>query len=225
MKRIYTMLLFLLITKMNAQMFNGSVIYSIKVGTDDLFEKLDKNLRESYIKDKESEVYTLNFDANKSIFKYDGGISIEGYNKSSKLYFKEKDSTYSLRPENDPDFGKIIILEDKNTKWELINETKIIDGYLCYKATSQLIRKNGENTFKFPIIAWYCPKIPIPFGPLGYGNLPGLILELQERNVLYGAKEIKFNLEKPESIVKPSEGVRIKQEELNKKIAEMFKRK
>lgn len=219
------MLLFLLITKMNAQMFNGSVVYSIKVGTDDLFEKLDKNLRESYIKDKESEVYTLNFDTNKSIFKYDGGISIEGYNKSPKLYFKEKDSTYSLRPENDPDFGKIIVLEDKNTKWELINETKIIDGYLCYKATSQLIRKNGENTFKFPIIAWYCPKIPIPFGPLGYGNLPGLILELQERNVLYGAKEIKFNLEKPESIVKPSEGVRIKQEELNKKIAEMFKRK
>ncbi|MDY0090398.1 MAG: GLPGLI family protein [Flavobacteriaceae bacterium] len=225
MKLKTLVLIFLFISKIDAQTINGSVIYSVKIGTDELFEKLDKDLKESYIKDKESEVYTLEFDAYRSIFKYEGGMSPEGHNKSPKIYFKEKDSTYSLRPENDMDFGKIIIIENRDTKWELTNETKTIDGYVCYKATSELIRKNGDMVFKFPIIAWYCPKIPFPFGPLGYGGLPGLILELQERNVLYGVQKINFNLPEMKPITKPSEGKRITQEELNRKISEMFKKK
>jgi GLPGLI family protein len=103
----------------------------------------------------------------------------------------------------------------------------MIDGYLCYKATSVLVRNNGvHGLFKFPIIAWYTPAIPIPFGPLGYGNLPGLILELQERNILYGITKIKLNhkIDFNKSILyKPSIGKIISSEELSSKIAEMFK--
>jgi GLPGLI family protein len=213
-----------LCSKLDAQIYNGSIIYSVTVGTDELFEKMDKTFRDSFVKDKESEVYTLDFDNKKSIFRYDGGLSGEGRNKSPKIYFREKDSLYSLRPENDMDFGKIIIIEDRNTNWVLSNETKVIDGYECYKATSELVRKNGDKVFRFPIIAWYCPKIPFPFGPLGYGGLPGIIIELQERNVVYGVQKINFNLEKMNPIQKPTEGERISQEELNKKISEMYKK-
>jgi len=225
MKLNILVVLILFIVKSNAQIVNGSFVYKVEVGTDELFEKLDKTLKESYIKDKESEEYTLNFDTKKSIFKYEGGFSSEGRSKSPKIYFKEKDSLYSLRPENDVDFGKIVIIEDRNTNWELSDETKTIDGYSCYKASSELVRKNGDKVFVFPIIAWYCPKIPFPFGPLGYGGLPGLILELQERNVVYGVQKINFNLEKMNPILKPAEGERISQEELNKKIYEMYKKK
>jgi GLPGLI family protein len=198
------------------------------VGEDYLFNQFDKATRDDYRSDIESELYTLEFDTKKSVFYYAGGLLIDGKTKRSKLYFREKDSLYSLRPENDPDFGKIIIVESRNTKWELLNESKTIDGYVCYKATATLIRNNGnKGVFKFPIIAWYAPAIPIPFGPLGYGNLPGLILELQERNILYGVSKIVLNYKTEDiktKLLKPLDGKRISSEELSSKIAELFKK-
>ncbi len=80
--------------------------------------------------------------------------------------------------------------------WQLINEKKEINGYTCYKATSFNVIKYGEKVFKHPITAWFCPEIPYSFGPNGYGNLPGLILELQVRNVVYGVKKIEFDSKK-----------------------------
>lgn len=83
--------------------------------------------------------------------------------------------------------------EDLKNNWILTNETKLIDKYLCYKATNVYTVLNGSKIFSHPVIAWYCPKLPFPYGPVGYGNLPGLILELRVRNTVYGAKNIKLN--------------------------------
>jgi GLPGLI family protein len=83
--------------------------------------------------------------------------------------------------------------EELKNNWILTNETKLIDNYLCYKATNVYTVMNGSKIFSHPVIAWYCPKLPFPYGPVGYGNLPGLILELRVRNTLYGAKNIKLN--------------------------------
>ncbi len=55
---------------------------------------------------------------------------------------------------------------------------------------------NSADFFRFPIIAWYCPQIPLSYGPNGYGALPGLILKLQVRNILFGVKTIDLQLEK-----------------------------
>ena len=63
--------------------------------------------------------------------------------------------------------------------------------------------------------AWYCPKIPYGFGPKGYGLLPGLILELQERNILFGAYQVTFDI--PELKIKEStEGKIISKSEFSK---------
>lgn len=83
--------------------------------------------------------------------------------------------------------------EDLKDNWLLTNETKLIDNYLCYKATNIYTVINGSTIFSHPVIAWYCPKLPFPHGPVGYGNLPGLILELRVRNTVYGAKNIKLD--------------------------------
>nr|WP_315218300.1 GLPGLI family protein [uncultured Flavobacterium sp.] len=84
---------------------------------------------------------------------------------------------------------------DLKSNWVLTNETKLIDNYLCYKATNVNKVTNDTKTFLHPITAWYCPQIPYPYGPNGYSNLPGLILELQVRNVVFGAKTIKLDSE------------------------------
>lgn len=88
----------------------------------------------------------------------------------------------------------IMLKEPLKNNWELHNETKMIDSYLCYKATNVNIVDNGSGKiFRHPVIAWYCPQLPYNYGPNGYGNLPGLILELQVRNVVFGAKKIDLD--------------------------------
>ena len=83
--------------------------------------------------------------------------------------------------------------EPIKTNWTLLNESKLIDGNLCYKATNIDRVVNSVGVFEHPVTAWYCPKLPYPYGPNGYGNLPGLILEIQIRHVLYGVKKIDLN--------------------------------
>ncbi|ADY29565.1 GLPGLI family protein [Cellulophaga lytica] len=84
--------------------------------------------------------------------------------------------------------------------WKLTKETKKIGDFLCYKATFLKTTKNGNKT----IIAWYSPAIPFAYGPNNYvGQLPGLILELNDIMATYKAKEIKLNPKKPVDIKWP----------------------
>jgi GLPGLI family protein len=89
--------------------------------------------------------------------------------------------------------GKIYTVDtpQKYKIWEMSSETKTINGYLCYKATSKI-----RNVM---IEAWYCPMIPTSLGPNEYKGLPGLILELKRGKLKYLAKSIEIiNIEKIE---------------------------
>jgi GLPGLI family protein len=57
-----------------------------------------------------------------------------------------------------------------NDKWNLINDSLLINGFTCYKAII-------NDTFK--ITAWYLPTFPISIGPLFYEGLPGLIVKVE----------------------------------------------
>lgn len=54
--------------------------------------------------------------------------------------------------------------------WKIGNETKEILGYKCTKATAS---HRGRNW-----TAWFANDIPVNGGPVYFGSLPGLILEL-----------------------------------------------
>ena len=72
-----------------------------------------------------------------------------------------------------------VIKEFEEYKWEISSETKIIDGYTCYKATSykeDYSELRGRVNKFFPTV-WFAPSIPAPFGPYGLDGLPGLVLE------------------------------------------------
>jgi GLPGLI family protein len=113
----------------------------------------------------------------------------------------------------------VLIKEPLKSNWVLHDETMLIDNYLCYKATNINRIDNGSGKiFNHPVIAWYCPELPYSYGPNGYSNLPGLILQLQVRNVVFGAKKIdlKSNLDFDASFLKKAKTISL--EELNKKI-------
>jgi GLPGLI family protein len=96
------------------------------------------------------------------------------------------------------DFNKV--------NWTLENEEKFIDGYKCYKATYKHKFVN--------VTAWYCPSLPYSTGPIEYGGLPGLILELQRNKLVYLATNINLNYEGKETINFPNKNI-ISEEELN----------
>jgi len=107
-----------------------------------------------------------------------------------------------------------IIEEKTNKNWSISTETKKINNYTCYKATTEYVVTNPKGTFKHPVVAWFCPEIPISHGPNGYGGLPGLILEIQIRKTLLGAIKIEKTEEKIQYDLK---GEKITKDELEKK--------
>uniref|UniRef100_UPI00404A22B6 GLPGLI family protein n=1 Tax=Flavobacterium sp. TaxID=239 RepID=UPI00404A22B6 len=109
------------------------------------------------------------------------------------FYNKKEDKVYY-------NFSELPFLEEQYTvyenltkQWVLTNETKKIDQYTCYKATAVVeeFRGNDGSDFK-NITAWYCPELPYAYGPIGYGGLPGLILELQREELYYAMESIKI---------------------------------
>ncbi|WP_117880170.1 GLPGLI family protein [Aureibaculum luteum] len=109
-------------------------------------------------------------------------------------------------------FGAQLVVKDtmKVYNWKLIDETKKIGKYTCYKASfvqsvernEQVKNEDGsfENVLELKdlnFIAWYTMEIPISNGPDRYGGLPGLILEVDEAGYqTIVATEIVLNPEK-----------------------------
>lgn len=124
---------------------------------------------------------------------------------------KQKKKNY-ITEELQEDFGKFLVSRSYQ-KWELHDETKMIGDYLCFKATTFYTTTNPKGkVFKRDFTAWYTPQLPYKFGPAGYGNLPGLIIELQGGKFTYGVKKIEFYDDGKES--KENEIPRLKRKKL-----------
>lgn len=110
--------------------------------------------------------------------------------------------------------GLDFTINDKVEKnWKITSEKKNILGKECIKAVSTL----KPNTF-----AWYTPEIKTPTGPVEYGGLDGLILELIQGEAHYTAIEIK-KLDSEPKIKIPKKGRLVTMEEYNKMVKESEK--
>lgn len=58
------------------------------------------------------------------------------------------------------------------SNWELADETRVINTITCKKAK---VKFKGRNW-----IAWYAPEIPLPYGPMKFSGLPGLIIKITD---------------------------------------------
>lgn len=103
----------------------------------------------------------------------------------------EQSSGYSHRYGAANDTLYRINYEERLLDWRLENETTTIDGYQCYKASQQFYNKLSRNYITY--IAWYTPEIPVSYGPLGFGGLPGLILQLEYKKKIIKAEKIILN--------------------------------
>lgn len=110
--------------------------------------------------------------------------------------------------------GETFNVKLKNdAEWIFTNETKMIIGYKCFKATrNKILRLKKSNT---QVIAWYCPSIAYNFGPKEFGDLPGLIIELTDGRITYLVNKIEFD-NSLNLIFKEIKGKIISEEEFDK---------
>lgn len=219
--KAYTILIFLLYYNYsNSQ--NNTITYNFKILED---KQLLNNevIGKMYREDMEGAKY-LNFRLifRDTIAKFENtqlteldGKNVKGalnMSRCRKEIIVYKDSIYQNNAEGAFKENQYLIVEPIEKKWNLTNESKKIDKYTCFKATTEYIVVNSKGTFIHPVIAWYCPEIPYQYGPAGYGGLPGMILELQERNNVFGA--VKIELKTPsENIQIPKKGIKISHQE------------
>lgn len=78
-------------------------------------------------------------------------------------------------------------------KWQLVDETKVINGFVCKKATTL---NTLYKIMDLPVIAWYCEKIQINDGPCNYAGLPGFIIKIEVgKYSSYTFQDLIFNKE------------------------------
>ncbi|OYQ33203.1 hypothetical protein CHU92_13145 [Flavobacterium cyanobacteriorum] len=137
--------------------------------------------------------------------------------KSEIRYNNNENSLLTLKEE-------FIITKPLKMEWIIGTESKMIDGYLCFKATSTYNTMTSRGIVTYPVVAWFCPKIPVALGPKGYGGLPGLILELQEHYIVFGATSISLNMPSTPVIKKPVKGELISKEDFDALMLQRQKR-
>jgi|GEM_PF-2548485 len=150
--------------------------------------------------------YTLRFNGRQSYFEelprvphdeFMGKVaSIVAY--SDRPWHQDAKKNSPFRNKKIKDSIYIVTHNDRMEGWTLHNETKDIDGYTCYKATKHHVQYYTE--IEFTIDGWYTPEIPVPYGPAGYGGLPGLILQLERSHVIFVADKVTLN---PKGGIKP----------------------
>lgn len=114
--------------------------------------------------------------------------------------------------------GMLVKENYKIKNWQVTNETKTIDKYLCYKATYRYDFIATDKTIQTrTITAWFAPSLPYSYGPKNYNGLPGLIIELQDRETIFLATKIELSGEEIE--INFPKGKTISQDDYDKKVS------
>src|SRR5690606_18316239 len=59
--------------------------------------------------------------------------------------------------------------------WKITKESNEIDGYICYRAYTEILYNDIRGKGSYTLEAWFCPDFPFKYGPDRYFGLPGLV--------------------------------------------------
>ena len=175
-----------------------------------------------------------------------GMVISVSFSGEGKKYLNLKDKKSIVEDEI---FGKEFLIVEPLEKpdWKLVDETKKIGDYNCFKAelivrVSEKQRKEYEDFLKKEavrpslfkmdepkdkvITAWYSPEIPVSFGPNNYWGLPGLILEINEEDNIILCSKVTLSNKEKSTIKVPNTGKKVSQiqfDEIEKKKMDSMK--
>lgn len=189
-----------------------------------------KNVLGDLLKEANKQIFIVEFNNSQSKFSLNSSLSTPNNNEQYKktivklasnrftsdfnYYLDKKENVVILEKMN----GALIKMKYNKKLWNITSESKMIDEYLCYKANyiKSYIGRDGKEK-NITIIAWFAPSLPYSYGPKDYNGLPGLILELTEKETTYFASKVNITKDKEIKIDFPK-GKTITEEEYNKKV-------
>ncbi|OJJ18853.1 hypothetical protein BKI52_25105 [marine bacterium AO1-C] len=234
MKKLTFLLVLIWIPFMSqAQNNEGRIIYATKMKMQ-IPERFKRMISKEQLEKMQNRVIThqLLFNASETMYKtYEDpnkevdpkerrGFMSFGRNDNQMYYNTSKQEIVEQRSF----LGRKFLIKDKpkQHKWKLSAETKKIQGYDCRKATLEEEKRTLE--------AWFTMQIPVPSGPQGYGQLPGLILEMKSSSksekgngkfeATTTASKIEFKKLEADAIKAPKKGKKVTRKQFNKIVKE-----
>ncbi|MEO5776842.1 MAG: GLPGLI family protein [Flavobacterium sp.] len=253
-KTILALSLLLVSFSINAQEFQGKADYYFKrifKNGEEFGVKpdADASYKKAYAdaqKRASEKMFTLTFNKKEALYekqqtlekpnaKNDAVQVSMTFSGEGKKYMNLKDK---IKIVEDDIVGQEFLIVDplESFEWKLIDETRKIGDYTCYKAeviipVSEKAKKEYEEYLKkqeakislFPldepkekkITAWYTPDIPVSLGPMNYWGLPGLILELNDGQSVVLCSKIVLSNKENVKIKVPNVGKKVSQEEFD----------
>lgn len=194
------LILFLLITNASIGQ-NYKIIYgkSFSQNLEDLEKITDINVKNNIISINQSfdqVEYELLINNNVAIFSYVKTLKLPGFNPraisvggGSGVHFYDKKSNTEIFETKLREKKYLIKSNISKYNWNITSESKKINNFLCYRATAIIEYDDFRGKEKHEIEAWFCPEIPLSYGPDIYYGLPGLIFEAN-----YVNSKVKFYL-------------------------------
>lgn len=217
-------------------------VYGERVNLD-TFSNVDKKILSTIAKVQEVSQnieFQLIFNPYSSVFKLKEAIipegeeayyriaSIRGASPGTIFYKNNKDRKKIKQTEST---GESFLVEYpyQQFEWNITNDTKIIHGYKCYKATTHWEEFDYSRNLLLisdPIV-WFTNEIPFPFGPKGLDGLPGLVLEgTFNGKTFFYVTEIKTGVVVKDKVMEePAKGKKIMLEEYLKLLGEKYPRR
>ena len=161
------------------------------------------------MKNAKPEEFILNFKNGESYYENVPELQEEGTNMGSRAgitpYYTNNVKNMIIEMS-----GSLGNIAREPIEWEITRETKKIGDYICRQAKTRekLFSRKGHYYYK-DVIAWFTPEIPLSYGPKHYNGLPGLILQIEDKEYTLTATKINLN---------PSSDVKIKRIGKNDKI-------
>lgn len=200
MKHLFIFLLFtsIAVSSQNSKITYSANLHNPKKSKADFIKTHTKNA--SYMK------FELLFNKEKSYFKYIENLFIDNaldttISTSPKLtrvllgyyspfYQNQKKQSYYTKLLDYQHYN--VSQVKKTTNWIITEEQKNIKGYVCKKAYNKIFNKrSGKYITNY---AWFTEEIPHSYGPIGFGGLPGVILEFHKgKSASYYAEKIIIN--------------------------------
>lgn len=265
-KVIFVASFLLLFFSAKAQDFQGKAEYFskriVKKKTEkvevDSKNKMDPEMEQAFqdaLKRASEKKYLLSFSKTECLYEQqeqleqpekpaEGQISISvSYSGEGKKYINVKEQKSIVEDEI---FGKEFLIVETLQKpdWKLVNETKKIGEYNCFKAElvvpvsdkqrqqyEEFLKKEEKKPALFKmeepkdkvVTAWYTPEIPVGFGPNNQWGLPGLILEINDEENITLCTKASLNNKEKAKIKVPNKGEKVTQnkfDEIQKKKTE-----
>jgi len=233
-------LLFLLISSFtfSQSSITGKVVYNVyiePVNLDKIFsnKSLSQNQKNkiiSVIDNQKNVNYQLTFNKKEALYKKQNQSLKSDDDKSiniTEIVAGGTDAYYTPNPLKIALWqrkmtGDIFLISYPVKQWILKQDVKKINNFSCYKAILSKKSKKEINQTK-PVIVWYTPNIPVPFGPKDYNGLPGLVLEVHVGKLVFKATKIIINPKEKINIVKPKKGIKLTKKEYDKKTKQLLK--